>query len=229
MRPSARKGSDRVKAPREPAVSLPTLTRGTSAGLERDTEHDGAEFVDLQVQTVDSGNCRFLECRLAGCSFEDVRLRRSRFNTCILQDLEANAFDVTESEWSDVSISGGRFGAFLAPGATLDRVVLEGVRSNYVNFRGSTITDLVLRNCRIEELDLGSARVTRASLAGSDIERLILSEATLIDVDLHEAALASIEDIAYLRGSTISEVQMTRLAPAFAQHLGIRVVDADQL
>ncbi len=121
-------------------------------------------------------------------------------------------------------VQGGRFGALAAPGARLTRVAMRTVRANYVNLRGAEITDLQLTGCRIEELDLGSAQVLRADLTGCDIDRLVLSEAVLKDVDLRGAELSTLEGVAALRGATISPFQLTRLAPAFAEQLGILVV-----
>lgn len=216
---------DRAKraALREPDVTLPDLRPANRAEFEADDEHDGLEFSALALSEFAAGNQRFVECRFAACRFGAVKLRRARFNTCRLDDLDVTTLDVGESEWSDVAIGGGRFGALLAPGAHLTRVAFDNVRANYLNLRGVEAIDLTLRRCRIEELDLGGAQIRRADLSGSEIERLILTDARLTDVDLRQAELAVLEGVAYLRGATISERQLTRLAPALASHLGIGI------
>lgn len=215
--------SGKRAALREPDVTLPELRAATRADLEGDSEHDGLGFSGLVLSDFTAGNQHFVECRFAGCRFGEVKLRRARFNTCRLDDLEVGTLDLGESEWSDVAIGGGRLGALLAPGAKLIRVAFDHVRANYLNLRGAEIVDLALRNCRIEELDLSGAQIRRADLTDSEIERLVLTDARLTDVDLRQADLAVVEGVAHLRGATINELQLTRLAPALATHLGIRV------
>jgi uncharacterized protein YjbI with pentapeptide repeats len=217
----------RQAALREPDVRLPDLHAATSADLENDSEygfeHDGLDFAGLALPEFTAGNQHFVECRFVACRFGEVKLRRARFSTCRLDDLEATTFDVAESEWSDVVVGGGRLGALLMPGAKLTRVAFDHVRANYLNLRGAEIVDLALRNCRIEELDLSATQIRRADLSDSEIERLILTDAGLSDVDLQQADLAVVEGVAHLRGATISEHQLSRLAPALAAHIGIRV------
>ena len=208
---------------REPELSLPDLRSADRADLERDSEHDGLEFAGLILPEFTAGNQHFVECRFTACQFGAVTLRRARLNSCRLDDLDVSTLDVAESEWSDVAIRGGRFGALLAPGAHLTRVAFDNVRANYLSLRSTETIDLALRNCRIEELDLGGAQIHRADLSGSDVERLILTDARLTYVDLRQLDLAVVEGVAFLRGATISEQQLTRLAPALAAQLGIGV------
>ena len=208
---------------RDPDVSLPDLRAAGRADLERDSEHDGVEFAGLDLPEFTAGNQHFVECRFTACRLGEVKLRRARLNTCRLDELEVSTLDVAESEWSDVAVGGGRFGALLAPGAKQTRVAFDNVRVNYLNLRGAEITDLALRNCRVDELNLGGAQLHRADLSGSEIDRLILTDARLADVDLRQAELAVLEGVEHLRGATISELQLTRLAPALADHMGIRV------
>lgn len=219
--------AQRAKKPvvRVPDVHLAGLRSATRAEFEGDSDHDGLEFAQLELEEFVGGSHRFVECRIEVGRFGHVRLRRARFNTCEFDELEASTLDVAESDWSDVVVRGGRFGALAAPGARLTRVAIRTVRANYVNLRGAEITDLELTDCRIEELDLGAAQIRRADLTGCDIDRLVLSEAVLKDVDLRGAELSTLEGVAALRGATISPFQLTRLAPAFAERLGILVAE----
>ncbi len=215
----------KAQAVRAPEVNLVHLTGADGAALSADPDHDGQEFVGLDLDHFDAGNTRFVECRVAGCRFTALTLRRSRFIGCSLEELDATTVDISDSEWTDVVVQGGRLGALLAPGAQLVRVALRQVRSNYLNLRGSKIVDLSLTGCRIGELDLGTADVLRADFRDCEIERLVLTGASWRSVDLRHAEIGEIEGIAELRGATINPVQLTRLGPAFAQQLGVRVDD----
>ena len=207
---------------RPPEVSLVDLRAADERVWRAGTEHDGLEFAGLELPEYVGGGVRLMECRIAGGRFGDLRFRRSRLIGCEIADVAVTTFDVAESEWTDVAVRGGRIGALSAPGATLARVALRGLRSNYVNLRGATIVDLTIEDCRIEELDLGTATVERARIDG-EIDRLVLSAATCRAVDLRTVELGEIEGIAELGGTTLSSYQLTRLAPAFAEHLGIRI------
>ena len=218
----ARRNSDDV---RPPQLALPDLRPADLASWEQDSEHDGREFTGLAGGRYIAGNLRIVECRLVGAAYDELVLRRGRMIDCELVEPVVTTLDVAESEWSDVLVSGGRLGALLAPGATLTRVALRGLRTNYVNLRGATIVDLTLAGCRIEELDLGGAELQRAVLADCEIDRLVLSAATLRAVDLRSASIGEIEGIAELRGTTVSPYQLTRLAPALAEHLGVRIAE----
>ena len=116
---------------------------------------------------------------------------------------------------------------WLAPGARMTRVLRSNVRANYLNLRGAEIIDLAA--ARLPDRGAGSGGRPRSSAPispGSDIDRLILTEAVLSDVDLRQAELVRPgRGGEHLRGATISALQLTRLAPAFAEQLGILVSD----
>lgn len=215
------RNSDAVRFP----DACPTGLRAADEQTWRtESEHDGLEFIGLELEEYAVGNLRLVDCRVSG-RFGELKLRRSRLITSEIADVQVTTLDVAESEWSDVLVSGGRIGALLAPGSTFSRVALRGVRSNYVNLRGSSIVDLTLQDCRVGELDLATADVQRGDLGGSEVDRLALTGARLRSVDLSRTELGEIEGVAELRGSTISPLQLTRLAPALASHLGVRVTD----
>jgi len=179
---------------------------------------DGVTFGDLRAD-----EASFLDCRLRGCSFDDARLRRARFGTTVLDDVRAPALDVADSQWADVAVRGGRFGALIAHGAHLERVTVDGGRLDYVNLRAATLTQVQFLDARIGELDLGGATLGEVRFAGCEVGKLVLSGATLDAVDLRGASLDALEGVGSLDGATISEPQLGQLAEALAAHLGITV------
>ena len=50
-----------------------------------------------------------------------------------------------------------------------------------------------------------------------------MQQAQISNLDLRAADLAEIVGLSALRGATISELQLTQLAPAFAASLGIQI------
>jgi uncharacterized protein YjbI with pentapeptide repeats len=187
-------------------------------------DYDGLTLRELDLSGQVGSQSRVLDCRLERCRLDDVQLRRARLGDSVLADSASVALDVADSSWRDCVISGGRYGALTAHGASLVRVRFAGCRMDYVNLRGATLVDVAFEDCRIGEVDCGQAELTRVGFDGCQIDELGVSGATLAEVDLSRAALAQVSGLAHLGGAVINEGQLADLAPSFAAHLGIRVV-----
>ena len=140
-------------------------------------------------------------------------------------DAGATAVRADRSDWREVEVSDGRFGALEAYDSDLRLVAFTGCRLGYVNLRGSRVTDLTLEGCQIEDLDLAAASVTRLTLVDCTVTRLLLGGAELVDVDLRGLDVAQLDELVGDRfdGVTVAAEQLVALAPALATRLGIRV------
>lgn len=67
--------------------------------------------------------------------------------------------------------------------------------------------------------------VRRLGFRNCTVETLVLTGATLKDVDLRGAELRHITGIDYLRGATVSPLQLQELAAHLAEQMGISVAD----
>lgn len=203
-------------------VSLPELVSGDQQDLQTG-DCDGLRFDALSLQGLVAHDVRLLECKLADCVLDDARLPGARFSSCVLDGLRATTLDLAESQWLDVVLEGGRYGALLGQGSTLVRVAVRGAKVDYFNLRGAEVTSVQVEETTIGELDLGMSHVRHLSFVRSCVDRLVLHGATLEDVDLTGAELAALDGLAGLRGAQISQAQLTQLAPALAASMGIRV------
>lgn len=213
-------------APVSLEISLPALTSGSAADLCTDADIEALAFDTVDLQGLAADGARLLDCRLVACQLDDARLRRSRLSSCQLEGVTAAAADLVDSGWLDVVVRGGRIGALVAHGSNLMRVAFVGVRLDYVNLRGSTLAQVRLVDCRIGELDLGEADAAGITFEGCQVDRLVVTGATLKEVELTGADLEALEGVGSLSGATISQDQLTRLAPALAAHLGVKVEQA---
>jgi uncharacterized protein YjbI with pentapeptide repeats len=204
-------------------VRLAALTPATTGRIEPDERYDGVGFEDVAFGDVAADDAEFLDCRLAGCSVDEGRMRRSRFSTCVLEDVRAAALDVADSVWDAVAVRRSRVGALVAHGAGLEKVTFDHVRLDYVNLREARLDQVQFVDCGIEELDLGTATLTTVRFTGCRIGRLVVAGARLTDVDLRGAELDALVGVDSLAGARIDEAQLARLAPALAAHLGIAV------
>lgn len=206
-------------------VELPELVMsGPDETLQPFAGYDGLLFEGRSSTRVAAENASFLDCRITDCSVEAADLRRTRFNTCRLEDVRAATVDLSGATLSDVVVSGSRIGALDAHGASLSRLSLRGCRLDFLNLRGAEVAAVAFRDCRIGELELGGATVRGVRFGDCSVGRLDVQAATVDDLDLTGADLDAVDGIGSLRGATIDEVQLARLAPALADFLGIRVV-----
>jgi hypothetical protein len=192
----------------------PELTGGAS--------YDGLRFADLDL-TGDATGARFLECHLTGCDLDGVDLQQARLSTVLLEDCRATAVSAVDGTWLDVVVAGGRLGALTAHGAGLTRVLLDGVKADYLDLRGGTATTLELRGCTVTELDLTGAQLRDVRLPGTSVGSLVLAGTRCRDVDLSGAEVERLDDVGSLAGCTISRGQLVAWAGGMATSLGIRV------
>lgn len=101
---------------------------------------------------------------------------------------------------------------------------IDGGKVDFLNLRGSKLTDVLISGCIINELDLGAARATRVKLEDCTIGSLDLTGSKLKDFDLRGTAFRKISGLGSLSGLVIDEYQLGLLAPLIAAHLGVTVL-----
>lgn len=168
------------------------------------------------------------EVLVAGGGFEDVDCRSARFLETRFEGVTAVRVLASGSTWRASDIRQCRFGALELDGAVLGSVGLADSKCGRLNLAGARVSDVLIERCAIEECDLSAAVVQRLAFAQVDIGTLIVTGAQLTDVDLRSARIERLVAIGDLGGATITEDQLGRLAPALAQHLGIRVAAPDR-
>jgi uncharacterized protein YjbI with pentapeptide repeats len=205
-------------------VHLPDL-EPFDGDLEDDALLDAVELRGRDLTGQSAVDSRFLECAISDSVLDDVDLDHARLTDCVLSEVRSHTLSAVGSVWRDVALTGCRLGAVQLSGAELQRVRLSGGKADYLNLREARVTDVVLEGCVVGELDLIAATVTRLTLVDCRVERLDVGRATLADVDLRGAQLSALDGVGHLRGAVISGDQLLELGPAFAAHLGVRVVD----
>ena len=221
----AMRASDFIPAPRIDPLILGNLFDG-----EAELLRPGAELDDLRLTAIRGAKIDVSGSNTSGCEFEDVvadefsiatsRVAETRFTT-----VGVPLFRMARSVFRDVEFDGGRLGAVEAYDLQGRSLHFRGCRLNYLNLRGSTLTDVAFTDCQIDELDLGQATVERMGFPGSRIGALTMHNALLKDVDLRGAELGAVNGAASLKGATISSQQLLDLAPQLARESGIQVAD----
>lgn len=185
---------------------------------------DGQELVGLRLDGQDGSSARVLECTISSCSLDGVRLEHARVIDTTVSDSRAGELHLASSTWQDCAWTDLRLGAVQAYGSTWTRVRVSGGKIDYLNLRDSRLDDVTFVGVVLDELDLARVRAKKVRFEECRIRRLVLSGATHQDTDLRGIdGLESLEGIDGLAGVTISPEQLVDLAPALADHVGLRV------
>ncbi|WP_420363475.1 pentapeptide repeat-containing protein [Curtobacterium aetherium] len=163
------------------------------------------------------------ECVVETLRAGDADLRGLRVRDSVVEVLDAAVLRAPSGDWRDVRVDGGRIGSAELHGGSFSVVEFVGMKLGFVNLRGSTLTDVVFRDCVIDELDIADARLRRVSFVGSTVREVAGTNTRIEDVDLRGADLDRVERLDGLRGATIGGDQLYALAPLFAAQAGYRV------
>ncbi|MET3141164.1 UNVERIFIED_ORG: uncharacterized protein YjbI with pentapeptide repeats [Arthrobacter sp. UYEF10] len=214
----------KVTAPRLSPVSLEDVADDPAPHFQRGERYDGVRYSRASADGLELSGTDFAECEFQGVSFNDTQLRGASFRDCILSELYAPVFRAARSTWRDVQLNHPRLGSAELYETGWQSVRIDGGKLDFLNLRGSKLTDVVISDCIINELDLGSASGTRVALKNCTIGTLDLTGARLKDFDLRGTDFRTISGLGNLAGVVIDDYQLSLLAPLLAGHLGVVVL-----
>lgn len=213
-----------IRTPRLDPVSLSDLTDADLDDLLSGDRREGERYARAELSGRTLPDIEFFECAFDAAAIDGLSCRGARFIDCTLAGADGAVISAPSASLRDVELSHSRIGSAELYDNRWDRVRISGCKLGYVNLRGSVLSDVVFEDCQIDELDLGQATASRVTLAGCRVDTLDVSLATLRDVDLRGIELSRITGIGNLSGAVVDELQLTRLAPLLAAHLGLTVV-----
>ncbi|MFC7432135.1 MULTISPECIES: pentapeptide repeat-containing protein [unclassified Agrococcus] len=216
--------SDRLPAPIEPSLRLASLEDVRGDAIRPGAVLDRARIVDVDSVDADLDELALSECVVERWQATGARLRHARIAESRIERLDAATLDASRSAWRDVEIVASRIGSIDLSDASIRSLVLVGCKLGHVNLRAARVRDLTVRDCTVDVLDVGDAELERVAFPGSTVATLELPRARLRHVDLRGLEPRAVSPVAALAGATIDRDQLALLAPAFADHLGIRVV-----
>ncbi|WP_181429237.1 pentapeptide repeat-containing protein [Curtobacterium sp. MCSS17_008] len=212
-------------APRTPTIDPRDLEDWTPAPGDVLT---GDRIEGKRIDVVDVAGERLPDLELEECVVgtlraDDTDLRGLRIRDSVVETLDAPVLRASSSAWRGVRVDGGRVGSAELHDATLNGVEFVGMKLGFVNLRGSTLTDVVFRDCVIDELDIADARLLRVAFDGTRIRSAEGTNTRIEHVDLRTADLDRVERLEGFRGATIGADQLFALAPLLAAQAGYRV------
>jgi uncharacterized protein YjbI with pentapeptide repeats len=219
--------------PRSSGTDAPRITLTEPADLDDWTPGTGDVLTGdriegKRIETLDLAGERLPDVEIEESVIGTLRvdgadLRGLRVRDSVVEVLDAPVLRASSSAWREVRIGGGRVGSAELYDAGLNGVEFVGMKLGFVNLRGSTLTDVVFRDCVIDELDIADARLLRVSFDGTRIRAAEGSNTRIDHVDLRGADLDRVERLEGFRGATIAADQLYTLAPLLAAQAGYRV------
>lgn len=190
--------------------------------LEPRGDYDHVLFDDQDLGGTDATAAELLACRIDRSRLDGLVIAKSRVVDSHLRECGAVSLDLTDAQWRNVLVEGGRIGALQAAGAQWANVRVRGVRIDYGALNGVRLDDVAFEDCEIAELDLGMGQLHKVSFEGCRIGVVDMEFAFCEEVDFSGAEIQTLRGVGYLRGATVSATQLLALAPDMGRHLGIR-------
>jgi uncharacterized protein YjbI with pentapeptide repeats len=216
-------------APRAPALRplhLPELDEATGADVGPAQSLSVLRVTAAAAADRSLAEARCSEVLVTGGGFDDIDCRAARFLETRFEGVTADRLLASGSTWRTSELQQCRFGALELGNAVLGSVGLTGSKCHRLNLSGAQLSDVLVEGCDIGECDLSSAVAERVAFPDARIGTLTVTGARLRDVDLRGARIDRIIGIGDVGGAVITEGQLSGLAPALAEHLGIGVAEA---
>jgi uncharacterized protein YjbI with pentapeptide repeats len=219
-RPRATTGT---QAPVVSFTALGVLDDVDATLLRSGDEREGERYSGADLTGVDLSGANFIECEFDGLTLTDTQLRGARFVDSLLTASFAPTLLAGRSTWRDSLVQTPRWGSAELFDAELNSLHIRGGKIDYLNLRGSRLTNVLIEDCQIGELDLGSIRGDRVAIRNCRIGTLDVTRATCVNVDIRASEFSTVNGLEGLRGVTVDDSQLALLAPVLAAHIGLVV------
>ncbi|WP_144018578.1 pentapeptide repeat-containing protein [Demequina sp. NBRC 110051] len=213
-------------APRTVEVALGVLVRADAYDLDEGPRWEDMDLSGLSWAGRDLTAMAFSGCDLTAVDLDGVQARRLDVTDCVVDRWSPSVLDAPDSRWARTAIAHSRIGAATAHGSVWDQVTVTGCKVGFFNLRSARLTDVRFVDCVFDDLDLMDAALERVAFEGCTARSLTVRGARHTDTDLRGLDFHGIDETAGLGGATISEQQLSDLAPVMAAAAGIRVEPA---
>ncbi|MBK4346040.1 pentapeptide repeat-containing protein [Lacisediminihabitans changchengi] len=205
------------------SFTAPRVEDAVADELFAGDDYEGMRFSVADFGEFDLTGTTFRECELASVTLSEAGMRGTRFIESLITASFAPVLRAPRSTWRDSLVESPRWGSAELFDSELRMLHIRGGKIDYLNLRGSTLSDVLIEDCVITDLDLGGATTTRVALKNCRIDTIDLTRATNVDLDLRGSDFAALNGLDGARGVVIDEGQLSLLAPLLAGQLGIVV------
>lgn len=209
-----------------PRLLAPSVADTVAASLPPRAEDDaeGMAYADLSGD-LDLDRAEFFECSFSSLVLDEFVSARTTFVDVSVASVQAVTWAAAGSIWRNCSVQSGRVGSWDLSAATLRGVLVRGVRFGYVNLRDARLTDVLFEDCVFESVDMPGASSERVAFVDCRCEEIDLRGCTNVDMDLRGLDFAALRSVSGARGATVSEIQLSLMAPLLAAEAGLLIED----
>lgn len=207
-----------------PRLLAPSVSDVVAASLPPRAEDDaeGMAYADLSGD-LDLDRAEFFECSFSRLVLDEFVSARTTFVDVSVSSVQSVTWAAAGSIWRNCSVIAGRVGSWDLSAVTLRGVLVRGLRFGYVNLRDARLTDVLFEDCVFESVDMPGASSERVAFVDCRCEEIDLRGCTNADLDLRGLDFAALRSISGARGATISDLQLSLVAPLLAAETGLLV------
>lgn len=209
--------------PRLDPVRLHDLTDGPLPDGDDDIV-EARRIRDVTADELVLDGLTFTECELASWRVQHLTMATTRLMDVSIRGWGVPVVAAGRLSVRNLEVHESRLGAVDLHDARVRRLLVKGAKLTWVNLRAAELTDVRFEECAFDEIDLSDATATRVAFHDCTTATVSLHNSKLTDVDLQGLEMRTINGLGGLRGATISQAQLSELAPLLAAHQGI-VVD----
>lgn len=182
-------------------------------------------LIESASGAVDATHSHLSESRLSAIDVQSLDLTGASLTDVELDDVRAVLLNARQSRWHTVRVAGGRIATLDLSRTDLAGAEFRDLRIDYVTLAGATASDLLFADCTFGTLDAPQARLSRVRFEGCRADEVDNRDWRVENVDLRGLDALHYLDIAALRGTTLTERQVTELARGFARAAGVDIRD----
>lgn len=201
------------------------LAEGFAGDVGPTADLDLLRFTGTDLTGVHAEGAAVLECVFDSADLSDSGWAGSRWSGSTLRGTRAIGIDLSRTTWNEVTVLDPRWGAVEAFGCSWRQVTVTGGKIDFANLRGSELREVRFVDVMLVGLELAEATLIDVTFEGCTLRDPEFGRARLTRVDLSGAALERPLGVTSLAGASISRLQLLDLADAFADQLGVHVVD----
>jgi uncharacterized protein YjbI with pentapeptide repeats len=174
---------------------------------------------------IDVSGLRVDEARLAGCDLSDAALADPEFTDTVMLEPNLSNAVILRGSLTRVLVDGGRLTGLRLGETNVRDTVWRNVSADLAALRLVELVRVTFESCSLREADFTGARCDWVRFHDCDLSGAIFSKARFTNSEFRRCRLEGIEGVGSLRGTSMALEAVLALGPAFADELGIAVLE----
>ncbi len=201
-----------------------------ASALNHSLDHEATfcrlDFEDIDLAGQEANLVEFDQCRFRRATLAHAVLDRPRFTDCLVENCDWANTRMVKPSMARVQLMTVRLTGTQWIAGGLRDVAFHDCRIDLAAFRFTSLRDVAFVDCNLMGADFTGADLRRSEFTGCDLSGAQFSNANCDGARFSRCELAGIGGVTSLKGATVAAHDLVALSHAFAQALGIRIVEA---